>query len=48
MENIVYFPGRWELELICHRGNDLSDFKWSFSLGGKFLGEIMEFQVFPF
>ena len=26
---------------------DLSDFKWSFSSGGEFLGGVMEFQVFP-
>ena len=48
MENIVYLPGQWESEFICHRGDDLSDFKWSFSSGGKFLGGVIEFQVFPF
>ena len=47
MENIMYFPGWWELEFICHRGDDLSDFKWSFSSGGEFLGGVVEFQVFP-
>ena len=48
MENIIYFPGWWELELIYHRGNNLGDFKWFFSSGGEFLGGITEFQVFPF
>ena len=48
MENIVYFPGWWKLEFVHHRGDDLSDFKWSFFPGGKFLGGVTEFQVFPF
>ena len=48
MENIVYCLGQWESEFICHRGDDLSDFKWFFSPEGEFLGGIMEFQVFFF
>ena len=44
----MYFPGQWESEFICHRGDDLGDFKWSFSSGSKFLERVMEFQVFPF
>ena len=48
MENIMYLPGWWKSEFICHRGDDWSDFKWSFFSGGEFLGGVTEFQVFAF
>ena len=35
MEDIIYLPGWWESEFVCHRRNDLDNFKWSFSSGGK-------------
>ena len=47
MEDIVYFPGWWRSEFVCHRGDDLDDFKWSFSSGGKFLSGVVEFQISP-
>ena len=48
MEDIMYFPGWQKSEFVCHRGNDLDDFKWSFSSGGKFLRGVAEFQISPF
>ena len=47
MEDIVYFPGWQESEFVCCKGDDLDDFKWSFSSGGKFLRGVVEFQIFP-
>ena len=43
MEEIMYFPCWWKLEFVRHRGNDLDDFKWSFSSGGEFLRGVVEF-----
>ena len=44
----MYFPGWQELEFVCHRGNDLDDFKQSFSSRSEFFKGVMEFQIPPF
>ena len=48
MEDIMYFPGWRELEFVRHRGNDLGDFKWSFSSGGEFLRGVAKFKISSF
>ena len=48
MEDIMYFPGWQKSEFVCHRGNDLGDFKWSFSSGGEFLRGVVELQISSF
>ena len=43
MEDIMYFPCWQKSEFVCHRENDLDNFKWSFFSGGKFLEGVAEF-----
>ena len=43
MKDIVYFPHWWQPEYICHRRDDLSDFKWTFSSGSELLKGVTEF-----
>ena len=47
MENVVYFLGWQESEFVCHKENNLDNFKWSFSSGSEFLRGVAEFQISP-
>jgi hypothetical protein len=48
MKHVVDTPGRWQGQLICHRGNFFDDPEGSITFCGEFRRLIREFQIFPF
>ena len=45
MEDIVYFPGTWELELIGKWRSNMHDFEGSMSFGSEFPRGIFEVEM---
>ena len=48
MEDVVYFPGGRQVEMVSEQGKHLRDFKGSLSFGSKFPKGIVEMKICHF